>query len=192
MKNIFKKIWKLALPYQDKRTDKGHAAITLKFALELLKKEKACPEIVIPAIILHDTGYSQLSKHERFLPFILKVRMESAEDKKAKTKHQVKSVQLARKILKKINYDAELTREILKIISQHDTGRRFLSREDGLVKDADRLWRFSRTGFLADLRRLEMSHQKGYERLKDALIDKRFFFSKTAKKIAKERLKKLK
>lgn len=193
MKNVFRKIWKLALPYQDSADNKGHAKITLNFVLALLKKEAGREEIVIPAIILHDIGYSQLSEREKFLPFILKVRIGSAKDNKIKEKHQEKSVELAKNILKKVKYNKKLIGGILKIISQHDTGKRFLSKEDGLVKDADKLWRFSKIGFSADIRRLKITRQEGYERLKQALNKKELlFFSESAKQIAKRKLTKIK
>ena len=60
MKEIFEKIWETALPYQDQRNDDGHARVTLKYAKELVKLEDGNEDIVIPAIILHDVGYSQI------------------------------------------------------------------------------------------------------------------------------------
>lgn len=188
MKNIYKKIWKLALPFQDFRNDKGHAKITLNFALKLLNMEKGREEIVIPAIILHDIGWSQLSKKERFLIFAKKPTKRAKE--KVRIKHQKEGVILARNILKKVNYDKNLTNEILKIISQHDTGKRFISKEDGIVKDADKLWRFSKIGFNADLKRFKITPTQNLKRRNSLIDQKGFFFSKSAKEIAREELKK--
>lgn len=64
MKEIFKKIWNLALPYQDKRDDEGHAEFVLKTAVELIKLENADENIVIPSAILHDIGWSKVPKEE--------------------------------------------------------------------------------------------------------------------------------
>ena len=109
-----------------------------------------------------------------------------------RVKHQEESVKLAKKILEKVNYDKKLTKEILKIISQHDTGRKFLSKEDGLVKDADKLWRFSKIGFDTDVRRFEITRQQNYKRLKKDMNKRGFFFSESAKKLAKRELIKIK
>jgi HD superfamily phosphohydrolase YqeK len=190
MKKVYKEIWKLARPFQDYRDDKGHAKITLSFALKLLQMEKARKDVVIPAIILHDIGWSQLSKKERFLIFDKTATKEDKE--KVRIKHQQEGVKLAKKILQKVSYDKKLTKKILKIISQHDTGERFLSKEDGIVKDADKLWRFSKPGFNADFKRFKITPEQNYRMLKSCIDQKGFFFSELAKKIAKEELEKIK
>ena len=64
MKKIHTEIWDTALPYQDKRDDAGHAFITLEFAKQLVDLEHGDQDVVLPAIILHDTGWSQLSREE--------------------------------------------------------------------------------------------------------------------------------
>ena len=58
---VHKKIWELAFPYQDKRNDEGHAECVVSYAQKLLLAEKADSNVVIPAAILHDIGWSQLS-----------------------------------------------------------------------------------------------------------------------------------
>ena len=68
MKAIHRKILELSLPYQDKRDDKGHARTVTDFAIMLLKTERADPDVVIPAAILHDIGWSKMPKKERFGP----------------------------------------------------------------------------------------------------------------------------
>ena len=62
MEEIFQKIWDLAEEYQDKRDDEGHAKTVLEYAIKLLEILPANEKIVIPAAILHDIGWSQLSK----------------------------------------------------------------------------------------------------------------------------------
>ena len=195
MKSIHRKIWNLALPYQDKRDDKGHARTVVSFAIKLLKTEKADPDVVIPAAILHDIGWSRLSKKERFSIF----KPEPAEtgktfsgDIEIRKKHQDEGVKIARRILSKTKYNKTLVSEILEIISEHDTRIGFISKNEGVMRDADKLWRFSRTGFLADSRRRNMPHLENLRRLKQKTRMHGFFYSKTAKKIAAEELKKRK
>jgi len=42
-----------------------------------------------------------------------------------------------------------LVPEILEIISHTDTRKGFISKNEGLVRDADKLWRTSQRGFAA-------------------------------------------
>ena len=53
IKEEFVKIWDMALPYQDKRDDKGHARIVTEYAIKLCSIENAEDKIVVPAAILH-------------------------------------------------------------------------------------------------------------------------------------------
>ena len=186
MDKLFDKIWTLALTYQDKRDDKGHAAVTLHYAQRLLESEKGDKNIIIPAIILHDTGWSQLSDEERMTIFDNNATKD--EKLKLRYKHQEEGVIIAKNILEQVKYPKKFTEEILEIISQHDTRKGFLSNNEGLVRDADKLWRFSKIGFDADIKRFNFS----FERLEDKLIERanlpNFFFSKKAKQIAYEEL----
>jgi len=186
MKKIYKDIRKLALKYQDFRDDKGHAKITLNFAQKLLKPGTGDPDVIIPAIILHDTGYSQLSKKERFL--IFKADRTEKEERDVRIKHQKEGCRIAETILKKVNYDKKLSKHIIEIISQHDTRVGFFSKEDVLMRDADKLWRFSKTGFWADVKRFKILAQEHYNRLERDLNTRRFMFTASAKTIAKQEL----
>ena len=73
MKHIFEKVWELALPYQDKRDDRGHAEVTFNYAKRLAKLEEGNKEIILPAIILHDIGWIEGQKrhHKTALHTIL-------------------------------------------------------------------------------------------------------------------------
>jgi len=182
MKKIYKEIWRRAIKYQDKRDDKGHAQITLKFAQELLKGEKVNQDIVIPAIILHDIGWSQLSLKERFL--IFKPDITEEQEYKGRIKHQKEGCKLAETILKDVDYDKSLSKHILKIISQHDTSQKKFSQEDAVVKDADKLWRFSKKGFWTDVKRRKITPQKRYEDLNAFINQKGSLFTLSAMRIA--------
>jgi len=186
MKEIFEKIWELALSYQDKRGDKGHAEITTHYAFKLLETEKGNEEIVIPAIMLHDIGWSQLTKAERMIIF----DSNSTKDQKleVRCKHQDVGVKLAKEILNKLNYSKNLIKDILEIISQHDTRDEFISLNEGLVRDSDKLWRFSKTGFMLDLIRYKFSFQQLYDKLIKRTELPNFFYSQKAKQIALDEL----
>ncbi len=186
MRNSFKRIWDLALPFQDKRDDEGHVATVVGFAAQLVETENADEHIVIPAAILHDVGWSQLSEEERFLPFRKHI---SPEIKRSlRLEHQRKGVSVAQHILEHTLCPQSDIDEILEIVSQHDTRKGFLSVNEGVMRDADKLWRFTKKGFLADIRRKEISFEKAFTTLQNNLSEEQFFFSDSARSMAEELL----
>ena len=186
MKTILKKIWELALPYQDKRDDIGHAEVTLSYAKKLITSDNGDEDIIIPSIILHDIGWSQLSEKDRFIIF----DHDATKDQKLAVRimHQDESVRLGRKILMDVKYPSEKMPEILEIVSQHDTRNGFISKNEGLTRDADKLWRFSKIGFEKDRIRNSYSFQKLYEFCNSKIDLKNYFYSETARKIARAEL----
>ena len=61
MHAIEERIYQLAKPYLTVRHNDIHTQIALDFAVRLLKGGKGDRRVVIPAIILHDVGYSRFS-----------------------------------------------------------------------------------------------------------------------------------
>lgn len=190
MKKKHKKIWDLALPYQDKRNDKGHAEVVTEYAIKLCEIEDVNEDIVVPAAILHDIGWSQLSKKERFLIFDHSID----KDKRLKVryKHQEEGVKLAREILEKIEYSEKLIQPILEIISQHDTRKGFLSPDEAAMRDADKLWRFSKVGFEKDIKESNITPEYYYNKLQKDLESPDYMYFDSAKGITREELEKRK
>lgn len=186
MKEIFEKIWETALPYQDQRNDDGHARITLKYAKELIKLEDGNEDIIIPAIILHDVGYSQILRERRMLIFDKDARNEERDA--VRYIHQAQSVKLGEKILNELDYPADMIPEILEIISKHDTRKGFISKEEGLVRDADKLWRYSSESFKLNRKHKKSDLEKRIERLEKDLEVPDYIYSESAKKIARQEL----
>lgn len=91
-----------------------------------------------------------------------------------------------------MNYPTELTAEILEIISEHDTRPYFISKNEGLVRDADKLWRFSRTGIEADLERFEFGADVLFERLLGQIPQDNFFYSHKSQQLAHQELERRK
>ncbi|MCL6639551.1 MAG: phosphohydrolase, partial [Firmicutes bacterium] len=54
---IHKKIYELARPFLNTRKNDVHIEISLDYALKLLEAESGDPDVVIPAVILHDLGW---------------------------------------------------------------------------------------------------------------------------------------
>lgn len=144
-----KKIWNAALPFLDKRDNLGHAEIVTYFAFKLLDIfPQANQNIVIPAAILHDIGWSQMTNIELKLFYITDNDGKGAElwrryEPILRARHQELGVDMAKTILKKENLPKEEISHICKIILGHDTRKGFYSSEDGIVRSADKLYRFT-------------------------------------------------
>lgn len=190
LKKEFKQIWDLALSYQDKRNDKGHAEVVTDYAMKLCEIEDVDENIVIPAAILHDIGWSQLSKKERIDIFYQRENKEARL--KLKYKHQDEGVKLAEGILEKASYPEKYIKEILEIISQHDTRKGFLSPNEAAARDADKLWRFSEIGFEKDLRESSITPEHYYTKLKNDLRSPEYIYFDSSKVLAAAELEKRK
>jgi len=141
-------LWKMALPYQDKRNDKGHAFVVTIYACLVCTVERCNLNIVIPAAILHDIGWSGVPLRDRMA--ISRFDTSAEAKLKARLAHQEKGVALANKLLRKVQYQKEAIPEVLDIIAQHDTRRGFVNDNEGAMRDADKLWRYDEYGFLSD------------------------------------------
>ena len=181
MKPVFEKIRRLARPYLDTRHNDVHTAISTQLAFELLKNERGDEDIVIPAILLHDTGWIKIPAELH-----LKAFGPNATEPELHRRHETESVKIAGEILQSVKYDPEKTREILEIIDGHDSRLKAISLNDRIVKDADKLWRYSSAGFYIDIERFGESHGEGLKRLRVRIFKK--LFTPTARKIATEKL----
>ena len=76
--------------------------------------------------------------------------------------------------------------EILAIIEGHDSRKEGISLNDKLVKDADKLWRYSREGVEINSRRYDYSFAQYLERLRSHLAV--WFLTGSARQIAEAEL----
>ena len=181
MKSVFEKIRQLAMRFLDTRHNDVHTEISTLLAFELLEREGGDEDIVIPAIILHDTGWKRVPAELH-----LKAFGPNAANPELNRQHEIEGVKIAEEILQQSRYDSLKTKEILEIIDGHDSRAKPLSLNDMIVKDADKLWRYSRSGFYIDIDRFGESHGEGVDRLRSNLSE--WFFTVTARKLAAEKL----
>lgn len=133
-------VWLAAQPFLDVRANDAHTLISYNIARALLRLRPEADEgIVLPAILFHDVGW-------KFVP----------EDKLAGSigpkpiypecvrQHEIEGARVAREKLGELGgYDIGT---IGAIIDGHDTRKTALSLNDAIVKDADKLWRFTAHG----------------------------------------------
>jgi len=181
---FIQELYQLAEPYLNRRKDFIHTQVAHGYALLLLEKESGDRKIVEPAIILHDIGWSALKPED--IEAAYGARATGAKARALNRTHEVRGAKIATEILSELGCDAITTGRIVKIIERHDSGKNPDTTEEKLVKDADKLWRFSKIGYPYELQRQATTHVVRYTFLSKNIND--WFFTKTAKALAKKEL----
>ncbi len=181
MKPIYQNIFKQAKPYLRTRKNLIHTKIAFRFALELLKWEKGDEEVVIPATLLHDVGWKTLPENLHLTAF-----GPNPSNPKLARIHEVEGAKIADAILKGLHYSPEKIKEICQIIRGHDSRKMPISRSDRIVKDADKLSRYSRIGVTIDSDRFHIPRSEYLPFLERTI--NRWFLTPTARKIARKEL----
>ena len=159
MNEKFQKIWELALPYLKKGKRKDfviHTSGVVRAMELLLLSEMGDPDILIPAAILHDTGWSKVS--EKYQKTNVK-----ADVLVGMKLHLEKSAPIIEKILSKLDYDGEFIKTITEIVLAH----KFVDNPDSLEKilliDADTLSDVFKEQFYRDCAEYGLSPSKMFE-----------------------------
>jgi HD superfamily phosphodiesterase len=177
-KRKYWRLWRLAKPYLDTRENDTHTRISVELALRLLGGERGAPQVVLPAVILHDVGWNRVPEELQ-----LKAFGPRASSPELNRLHEVEGVKIARSLLNQVSYDPSLACEILAIIDGHDSRNLALSRNDAVVKDADKLWRYTKAGFEIDTARFDETVPEGLTRLEDHIED--WFLTASGQKYAR-------
>lgn len=135
------KLWRAARPWLDVRSNDVHTLIAWRLAGTLLELRPGANEaVVLPAIILHDTGWKKMPPEK-----LARAVGPKPLYPELQRDHEVAGVEIGAHILR----DAGLGLDdaaILAIVDGHDTTKEARSAEDAIVKDADKLWRFTPHG----------------------------------------------
>ncbi|WP_166875513.1 HD domain-containing protein [Salinibacterium sp. ZJ450] len=135
-------IWERAAAYLHVRNNDTHTLYAYGIARALLAvTPDADEEVVLCAILLHDTGWSTVAEHE-----ILEAIAPGGGRPDLIRKHEIEGARIARDILHHLDYDADMIERVVAIIDGHDSRLTALSVEDAIVKDADKLWRVTPHG----------------------------------------------
>lgn len=101
-----------------------HAFKVLEYSEEILKREKADPEVVIIAAILHDIGIPNAEK----------------KYKSASGKYQeIEGPPVAKKIMDDLGINAGVSEHVCRIIQNHHSGKNIDTPEFRIIWDADLL-----------------------------------------------------
>jgi HD superfamily phosphodiesterase len=181
MHSNYKELWRLAEPYLNTRANDIHTPISVEYAYELLRREGGDEGIVIPAMILHDVGWKMVPEERQLEAF-----GPNATCPELNRIHETEGARIAAGILRQAGYDEARIREITEIVEGHDSRKRAISLNDKLVKDADKLCRYSWQGFWIDRLRFGQTVEQGVKRLNATLRE--WFFTDSAKEIAAQEL----
>jgi len=178
-------LFKEAEPYLAVRGDMLHSRISHGYAISLMEIEGGDKRIIEPAIILHDVGWSRLSPQEIKRAYGVKVG--GTESERLNRIHEKGGEEIAREILNQFEYDLGLVERIAFIIRTHDSSNEIHSIEEAIVKDADKLWRFSKVGFINEVERQGVTPHELYLHL--AKYKEIWFFTMSALQMAEKELK---
>lgn len=136
-------LWRAIVAESRTRSNDIHLPISVAFAERLCD---AYPEadalLVRVTTLLHDTGWARVDE--------TKIISEgfAGDWRKAdiRFEHERHGCDIAREVLPGLGYDDAFIARVTAIIDGHDTRQVSHSLEDSLVRDADRLWRFTATG----------------------------------------------
>lgn len=135
-------IWNRAKQHLNVRNNDEHTLFSYLLAEILLENNaEANADIVLPAILLHDTGWSKIPKDK-----ILHAFGPNNKYPELTRQHELESVEIAKTILTELNFEQENIEQIIAIIDGHDTTKNARSLNDAIHKDADKLWRYTPHG----------------------------------------------
>jgi HD superfamily phosphodiesterase len=135
-------VWQLAAPHLRVRNNDTHTLYAYGIARALLSSvEDASADVVLPAILLHDTGWSTVPEAE-----VLAAIAPGGGRPDLVRQHEVEGARIAREALESLGRPRDVVERVVAIIDGHDSRREALSIEDAVVKDADKIWRVTPHG----------------------------------------------
>jgi uncharacterized protein len=110
------------------------------YARQLLRKEEGDEEIVIPALYLHDIGWSKVNYEDW-----INAKPDQKKYADSVTAHMRHGAEVSKQILENLKYDKEKTQTIVSIIAIHDIPEQVFAMENPsatMVAEADYLDRY--------------------------------------------------
>lgn len=138
---LYEQIIEACQPYWTVRDNDIHIPSSYQFARRLCAQySDADPLIALPAILMHDNGYANVPPETLYAGL---TDSPVGFDADITRLHEIEGAKIARGILTELNFNATKTDTICEIIDGHDSRKEALSLEDMIVKDSDKLWRFT-------------------------------------------------
>jgi HD superfamily phosphodiesterase len=180
----YDRIYELAEPYWHTRSNEIHVPGAYALAQELVAAHpEADPDVVLPAILLHDIGYMAVPAEDHLKGLAGAAR---GWEPDITRRHEIQGAALAGEILGSVGWDPTRIAAIVDIVDGHDSRSEAVSLEDELVKDADKLWRFTESAVRICHVWMEFTPER-YMEWVDSEIDS-WFFTETARGLARREL----
>lgn len=173
MKEIYEEIWDLAQPYLRAGVMKDfvlHTEGVVKAMELILQEEDGDEDILIPAAILHDVGWSKV-------PEDLQKSKDDEDKKRALELHLEYAPPIIKEILAKFDYGPDKIQRIIEIVKAH----KFQDPDElekQLLIDADAVADAFKEQFESDVESYDTTPEKLYEFRKE-----NEFYTATARKI---------
>ncbi|BAC17366.1 hypothetical protein HMPREF0290_1178 [Corynebacterium efficiens YS-314] len=163
----FDALWKAIEPETRTRANDVHLPVSTAYATRLCDAyPEADRELVLAAIILHDTGWAHVDE-DRIISEGFSSNWRKAT---IRFEHEAEGCVVARRVLPELGYSEDFVEKVCEIIDGHDTRQVAYSLEDALVRDSDRLWRFDRAGIMASSSWFGMAISDYVDRLQREII----------------------
>lgn len=135
-------IWNIAKKHLNVRNNDEHTLFSYLLAQKLIENyPKGDADIVLPAILMHDTGWSKIPKDKLMQAFGPNNKFPELT-----RQHELESVAIAQQILPDLGFSHQQIEHITVLIDGHDTTKNARSLNDAIHKDADKLWRYTPHG----------------------------------------------
>ena len=136
-------VWRASEPIcaHARTTCTSRCRLRLRASFSKLHPE-ADQDIVLLALLLHDIGWWSIDMHD----IIEKGFGPNMMQSDVRFLHEKEGVRLSREVLQKTGWPQTVIEAVAEIIDGHDTRPQARSLNDRLVRDADKLWRFTVTG----------------------------------------------
>lgn len=176
-------VWRASEPYMRARKNDVHIPLSYAYAVGLLDiYREADRDIVSLAIILHDIGWWSIDMND----IIEKGFGPNMMQSDVRYLHESEGVRLGRDLLRKLDWPEATIAAVCEIIDGHDTRPHPKSLNDRLVRDADKLWRFTVTGISVACEWFKMNPGQ-YARRQATKFD--LFETEAGRKMAEEELR---
>ncbi len=137
-------VWRAAETYMRARKNDVHIPLSFGWAVRLLEEHPdADRDVVLLAILLHDIGWYSIDMVDIIEKGFSGPNMLQSD---VRYLHEAEGVRLAGEVLRETGWPEEIIAAVAEIIDGHDTRPEPRHLNDRLVRDADKLWRFSVTG----------------------------------------------
>ncbi len=158
-------VWREAEPYMRARKNDVHIPLSFGWAQRLLDHyEDADRDICSLAILLHDIGWYSIDMDQIINEGF---RGENFLQSDVRYLHESEGVRLGTEVLRATGWGETIIAAVCEIIDGHDTRPSPHHLNDSIVRDADKLWRFSVTGVAIACDWMDMTPHEYARRLRD-------------------------